>query len=425
MHSNVFTFKDYWFDDQACTATFVYQNNNQEFSEVIVFATAIANYDAQALDRALFLAFITIGTSYYKSFPSTEIKFEKGTIDEEQAEFLNHVYQEGLSQFAYENNLTRDDLATFKATGRSEEIDTYESLYSAPLVLQSGGKDSLLLARMLEQKETTYAPWFLQNTQHHPLVLDALKEPLLLARRTIDIPGLEVASEHGGKNGHVPVTYIVLSIAVVQAILLGKDTVLAAIGREGEEPHATIGDLSVTHQWSKTWLAETRFADYIHHHVAPNIQVGSPLRQFSELKIAELFVEHCWDDYKTEFSSCNRANYQQGQTNERLQWCGDCPKCANSFLLFAAYVKPADLISVFRGENLFIKPSLTETFKGLLGVDGVMKPFECVGEIDELRKAYQLGLERGYMALPFEVPSGKFDIGRTGPAQEWAKQIIS
>jgi hypothetical protein len=41
------------------------------------------------------------------------------------------------------------------------------------------------------------------------------------------------------------------------------------------------------------------------------------------------------------------------------------------------------------GRDLFKDPELTETFKGLLGLDGVMKPFECIASIDELRWAYE------------------------------------
>ena len=52
---------------------------------------------------------------------------------------------------------------------------------------------------------------------------------------------------------------------------------------------------------------------------------------------------------------------------------------------------------------------LTETFKGLLGIDGVMKPFECVGEVDELRLAYHMAQKIHDYKLPFNVPSTDFD----------------
>ena len=53
-----------------------------------------------------------------------------------------------------------------------------------------------------------------------------------------------------------------------------------------------------------------------------------------------------------------------------------------------------------------------------------MKPFECIGEIDELRYAYHKSLNRGYQALPFEVPESEFDVSGVYPAQIWAQELI-
>ena len=87
---------------------------------------------------------------------------------------------------------------------------------------------------------------------------------------------------------------------------------------------------------------------------------------------------------------------------------------------------PSDARVLFDGKDLFAKPILTETFKGLLGIDGVMKPFECIGEIDELRAAYHGAQNRGeYAALPFEVPASEFDDRHEYPSQEWARTLVS
>lgn len=413
---STFTFGEYEFDQATFAATFSYSFKDYQFTERIQFTGQGSDYNRDVLVRALDLAHLLIGVSYYKAFPTREVAFRSGGVDEWQADFFNKVYQEGLSQFAFENNLTRDDLAHFTANGIANDAVNYQAVDGAPLVLQSGGKDSLLLASLLEEKAHTYTPWFMQNSEHHPAVLDTLTSPLVLAKRQLDMKALQQAREAGGLNGHVPVTFIVLACALVQAILLGKDTVLAAIGHEGEEPHTVVGDLQITHQWSKTWAAEQLFAEYVRRYISPSLRVGSPLRGFSELKITELFVEKCWPRYAHEFSSCNRANYIQGHTNQRLQWCGECPKCANSYLLFAAFVGPSELAELFGGD-MFARPSLTETFKGLLGVDDVMKPFECVGEVDELRWAYHAALANGDQRLSFEVPQSDFDKNHQYPSQ--------
>jgi hypothetical protein len=65
----------------------------------------------------------------------------------------------------------------------------------------------------------------------------------------------------------------------------------------------------------------------------------------------------------------------------------------------------------------------TETFKGLLGIDDVPKPFECIGEIDELRLAYRMKRD-GYENLPFAVPQSSFDYKQEYPAHTWTNDYI-
>ena len=349
-----------------------------------------------------------------------------GELDEWQAKFTNQIYQDGLSQFAYENKLKREDLAFFEATQEASN-GALEYNGDGVLALQSGGKDSLLLATFLQDKNIAFTPWYVGSSDTYPDVLNKLKHAPITAKRLIDHRSLDGVAQKGALNGHVPVTFIVLSIALVEAILSNKNTILASIGHEGEEPHAMIGDLPVTHQWSKTWRAEQLFVQYVHRYVSSDINVGSPLRGYSELRIAELFAKYSWDMFGKHFSSCNRANYAQGHNNTHLRWCGECPKCANSYLLFAPFISPKELQSIFNNQDLFTKESLDTVFKGLLTIDGVMKPFECIGEVDELRTAYYMAKKRWGSELgdlPFSVPEATYDYKKKYPMQEWAKKFV-
>jgi len=417
-----FIFDHYEYDSVTARADFYYGfDDGQEFVESVTFDAREA-YDAELLDRALFLSWMLIGTSYYKCFPVRDVQFKTGVIDAWQASFLRTVYHEGLSQFAFENNLTRDDLAQFMPTGDVKGAIAYDG--EGVLALQSGGKDSLLMAQLLEQANQSFESFYISSAAHHPAVLDEVGTQLHVAIRSVDIEHIKSAIAQGGLNGHVPVTFIVQSLGLIQAILNGQNTVVVSIGHEGAEPHAVIGDLDVNHQWSKTWEAEQLFSEYVGKYISPDIQIGSPLRSLSEFRVSQLFVEKAWSRFGHSFSSCNRANYTQGADNSHLSWCGDCPKCANAFLLFSPFVPHDELSALFGGQDLFVAPNLTETFKGLLGIDGVMKPFECIGEVDELRYAYHLSQGRGFAALPFEVPGSDFDVTKTYPAQDWAQRLI-
>lgn len=420
----LFIFDSYDFNSETGEAIFRYktQDPDHTFSEVVTLNLA-KNYNTDVFERALFLAFILIGTSYYKLFPCRNVRCDI-ELDEWQAHFFTTVYQEGLSQFAFENRKTRDDLAAF-VVGEPEKKQTLSYGGKGILTLQSGGKDSLLVARQLDTYEHKFDSLYISSTDSYPKIVKNLGNQLRLVKRNIDTTSLRDAMTQGGLNGHVPVTYIVLAIGLLQTILDGKQMLVAAIGHEGEEPHDWIDDLPVNHQWSKTWQAEQLFADYVRRYVSPDMTVGSVLRKYSELKIAELFVRDCWQQFGHEFSSCNRANYQQGTNNSELSWCGDCPKCANSYLLFAPFLKADELQAVFDGIDLFQRQSLTETFKGLLGIDNIMKPFECVGEVDELRAAYHMAMNTsGYASLPFMVPESSFDYEATYDHQAFVDSLL-
>lgn len=417
----MFHFKSCSFDETTYRADFLYVGaDGTPFTETVQFIKNDLPLNRPLLNRALFLSFILIGTSYYKSHPTTKISFDFSlSLDKFQAHFFDTVYQEGLSQFAYENHLTRNDLAHFPATTIDQANPVPAKDYTGILSLQSGGKDSLLTATLFQDLHPTYL--YVSSSEHYPAVLDQLGGNLQIIQRTVDVAHLR---ESGGLNGHVPITYIIQSLSLIQAIINHNNAVLTSIGREGNEPHAYIDDLPVNHQWSKTWPAEIAFAEYVHRYISPDLNIGSPLRGFSELKIAELFTQNCWEKYGHLFSSCNVANYRQQNDSHQLTWCGNCAKCANAYLLFAPFIPAAELDNLFAGQSLFTKPSLTDTFKGLLGIDGFMKPFECVGEIDELRKAYEMRLP-DYPKLPFTIPPSDFDYEKITDIQPFIKTLFT
>lgn len=421
---NSFSFDSYEYIRDENIARFHYSFDKKlTFTEEVRFSGVEKSVNEAVLSRALELAFFIAGVSYYKTFPTKKVTFKTCRPTPSVSKFLQLVYTKGLSQFLFENRLTAEDVVVFETEGVDSNVLDYNG--DGILTLQSGGKDSLLLATMLEEKGESYEALYVSSASSYPEVLKNLQSAPRVIQRSIDTSALAHALELGGLNGHVPVTYIVESYALIDAILHNENQVLASIGTEGEEPHSHIGALAVNHQWSKTWEAEQLMADIVSIHVSPTLKIGSPLRGYSELKIAELFAEKCWTRFGDQFSSCNRANYKQHADNSRLTWCGDCPKCANSFLLFAPFVDPELLKARFGGVDLLAKESLKDIFKGLLGIDGVMKPFECVGEIAELRLAYHMAkTKHPAYKLPFDVPKSTFDYDTTGVAQSWASALI-
>lgn len=391
-----FKFLGYELDKKTGLASFNYQSEDDKLTEKVQFEVEPGEIDEEALNRAMFLAFIAIGTSYYKARAGQEVELET-ELTKEQANFFTKMYQEGMSQFAFENGLTRDNLAKFEAKRSESRPVGPAELSEKSLVTISGGKDSLLSAEIISEGDAEWRAMYITAQESYPSIIDKFGKPIIV-RRFIDKEGLK---KIGGMNGHVPVTIINEAISLVQAILINANHVEFGIGEEGIEPHAFIGDLPVNHQWSKTPEAQDLIHQYVKRFIASNLSVGSMLSRYSELEIAEMFAKKCWKKYGTEFSSCNVANYKQDADNRTLKWCGKCAKCANSYLLFAPFVPCAEQKKLF-GHDLFEDPELTRIFMGLLGVDGVMKPFECVASTTELKWAYTHKLP-GYGDLPFVV----------------------
>lgn len=421
-----FKFLSYYFDKTKSTAIFCYQSpNNIIFTEKVFFSPLQkfnSNQDPKLdhlLDQAMFLTFIAVGTSYYKAMPTPNIQLE-AKIDNFQANFFNKIYQEGLSQFAFENHLTRDQLAHFFPTLNFTAPPPVPFKPSGIISLQSGGKDSILTATLLKRKNLNFTPWYVSSNAEnsHPQLIDhyfdeTTPQSAQIVTRQIDHEHL---SNLKGLNGHVPITLINLCFAIIQAILDGKQFILTSVSQEGEEPASYIGDLPVNHQWSKTWEAEQLTAAYVERYITPDLAVGSPLRCLSELAVAERFVNLCWQNYGLTFSSCNKMNYRQHQSNSVLKWCGECAKCANTYLLFCPFLPPEQLQQLFADQDLFTKENLMPIFQGLLSVNSQPKPFECVSSADQLRFAYH-HRQTNYSKLPFEVPLSNFNYQTFYPMQ--------
>lgn len=256
-------------------------------------------------------------------------------------------------------------------------------------------------------------------------VFDTIGKPVHVSRRTIDLDAIKSALADGGLNGHVPFSAIYAGCALIQAVLVGKNQVFASNEASADEANITVDGFEVNHQFSKTYKVELALQDYIHTNIAPDLQYGSIMRPLSELKIAELFAKHAWNKYYKIFSSCNLANYKQGEDGGKLRWDGTCPKCVNAFLIFAPFVDRHELLEMFEGKNLSKDPELLEIYRQLLGLSDI-KPFECVGTFDEMQLAYAMSVKNSdeYQVQGIGVVSEDFDYRHLGPYQPLFNEFL-
>jgi hypothetical protein len=79
--------------------------------------------------------------------------------------------------------------------------------------------------------------------------------------------------------------------------------------------------------------------------------------------------------------------------NVQKPWCKRCPKCAYVWLGYMAYL-PRERVDAMFGENLLDVPANLLHYRAMLGL-AEHTPFECIGQIDETRLAFELCRRKG------------------------------
>ena len=98
---------------------------------------------------------------------------------------------------------------------------------------------------------------------------------------------------------------------------------------------------------------------------------------------------------------------------------GECPKCRFVSLILAPFISRDELLAIFGGRDMFAEPEQREGYLELLGVDGLFKPFECVGEPDECRVALEMIRERGdWAGHPFLEDPAVAAVGASATERE-------
>ncbi|MBI2524056.1 endonuclease domain-containing protein, partial [Candidatus Peregrinibacteria bacterium] len=272
------------------------------------------------------------------------------------------------------------------------------------LVPMGGGKDSVVTLELLRHSGLHCT---MLRMGPHPLIKKLAQKtdlPLLQIERTLS-PALFTINAEGALNGHVPITAYLSILAIVVALLYEFRTVVMSNERSANVGSLLFHGKEVNHQWSKSLAFEHLFQEYLRTFITPDLQYFSLLRPWSELRIAHAFSH--FPQYFDCTSSCN-ANWkitkqsllrESGGAMKRLSeaksasWCGQCPKCAFTFALYAAFLPKEKVLQIFQ-KNLFEDQALLQTYMALLGIEGV-KPFECVGTPEETKAAFLLARERG------------------------------
>ncbi|WP_426662975.1 UDP-N-acetyl-alpha-D-muramoyl-L-alanyl-L-glutamate epimerase [Rhodanobacter aciditrophus] len=361
-----------------------------------------------AFDAVLKLLHLIAGVSYYKAGVPPKIEVVDGPLDDATANLLDALYLHGLAEFAYRNGLdlrgriafprlspsplrgTRGDAMDGvgfeeRGEGRGEGASSPQApslgLPKRTLVPIGGGKDSLVAVEAIKSIGGEATAVWVGNSALIAACAARTGLPMLNIQREL-APALFELNQRGAWNGHIPVTAVNSAILAVAAILYGHDSIAFANERSASAATLEYDGQQVNHQWSKGYAFEQLLGDWLHTHVAADLDYCSLLRPYSELAITRAFAR--LTPYFDAFSSCNR-NFRILGPKPADRWCGQCPKCHFVFLALAPFLPKPRLLAIF-GRNLLDDETQAAGFDALLEYQD-HKPFECVGEGAEARAA--------------------------------------
>ena len=321
--------------------------------------------------------------SYWKSACSPNVIIKGQSLSADQVAWWKNVFYHGLGEFFYTNEIVISvkDFMNIETDGETipRQSITLDETVIVPI---GGGKDSVVTLELLSQ--AAHIRPFIMNPRGATLecvrVAGFGNEGFIEVNRRLD-PLLLELNKQGFLNGHTPFSAMLAFYSLLVSFISGHRHI--ALSNESSANEPTIPGTDVNHQYSKSFAFESDFREYVRKYISEDFNYFSFLRPLNELQIARIFAEQV--KYYPVFKSCNAGSKTD-------IWCCSCSKCLFAFTILSPFIPMIELVHIF-GKNLFEKPEMLEYLKELTGIADV-KPFECVGTIDEVNAALHMFIAR-------------------------------
>ena len=382
--------------------------------------------------------------SYWKCVCSPLVRIECGELGQRQVSWFRKLYFNGLGEFFYRNGIDADP-GTFMqveccpvedsrmlyrnasgarvpangflggCSGPSGDVGRGPGLPGASLgrdadaegilVPVGGGKDSVVALEVLKKKHAGELRPLVVNsrgaTRTCCIQAGFSDEDCVLVDRKIDKHLLELNAQ-GYLNGHTPFSAMLAFVTLLASAFTGYRHI--ALSNENSANESTVRGSNVNHQYSKSLEFENDFREYVRTYIGSEYDYFSFLRPLNEIGIARLFASIPL--YHSLFRSCNAGSKTDS-------WCGKCPKCLFAFIILCPFLGIGKTSLIF-GKNLLDDMDLQGFLDELCGKAAV-KPFECVGTVDEvnwsLRQLRAYAAENALLQYYFGIPEGDASEG--------------
>ena len=308
------------------------------------------------------------GTSYYKAAAPPIVSVDSGPLTPLEVQFVDHVYDKGLREFAYKNGLPVPTGVEVRA--RIEEVSAPDTGGPPPgiAIPIGGGKDSIVVIESLRdldavgrrgQPGACRAPGCAGcrpgarrgQKDHRPCALRAERRRRSERARSDDRDHL--AHDGGGR---------------LRARLLHHGHGARGLGRRADPARRTCrGKPSMEQVERVRDRAPRRCSGAWRRGSGTDLLCVSCPSSRYRAALPNL------PRYHRVFRSCNRAFALAGATDG---WCNRCPKCRFVYLMLATALDREQMAGIF-GRDLLGEPEQVDGFRDLLEI--ARKPFECVG----------------------------------------------
>lgn len=328
--------------------------------------------------------------SYWKAACPPLIIIKPYKLDEKQIAFWKKIYYHGLGEFFYINGISEElneFVSIISASEKQTKPFTLQPDHDKVIVPVGGGKDSVVTLELLKNKFSIF-PFIInpRRASTETVMKAGFKEEDIVKITRIIHPLLLSLNQQGYLNGHTPFSALIGFTSLLAATLTNSKYIALSNESSANEPTVKHGP---NHQYSKSFAFESDFRAYVREYISPDIEYFSFLRPLSEFLIARIFAG--FPEYFPLFKSCNAGS-------KKDIWCGQCPKCLFTAIILSPFIDRRTLVGIFNSDVLDNRELLPE-FNALAGITEV-KPFECVGTIDEVNRALALAIKKYEKNLP-------------------------
>ncbi|HSX46512.1 MAG TPA: hypothetical protein VLF87_00780 [Patescibacteria group bacterium] len=380
-----FSFKQFRVSDDRREVFFDYElgHNSQTYGLTESLRFPVPLLDTPAQQRSLRALHIALGISYYKIFLPASMAHPYA-MDEPEADFWNDVWQHGLGEFLYVNKVSSDRLARFsQQDGQTFEPPAADAQASGALLGIGGGKDSIVAGELLKALDVPFDGFVMATGEQlgqTGQVAETMQVPLHAVGRQLDKQLLELQTEPGAMQGHVPISLIFGLVGTALAVALAKRYVVVANEASASMPQVDWNDVAVNHQWSKSFGFERSLQASIQKYIAPQVCYFSAIRQLTSVGVAKIFSNY--PAYFEVFTSDNFVFRIDPAKRPAGRWSLESPKSLSSYILLAPWLDNESVQRIF-GLDFLNQASLKPLFLSLMGVEGE-PPLDCVGTVPEL-----------------------------------------